>query len=96
LTDLWRRKLIRLWKLCGPWKEHPVHHRFRHTFVRIMLQLPDVTVREVAELIGDTEESVRRHYAAWVPERQARVTKILKEAFAGKPKPGFLDMGPQA
>jgi integrase len=91
LTDLWRRKLVRLWALCGPWTEHPVHHRFRHTFVRIMLQTPGVTVRDVAELIGDTEESVRKHYAAWVPERQARVTKVLKEAFAGKPKPNFLE-----
>jgi len=49
-----------------------------------------VTVRDVAELIGDTEESVRKHYAAWVPERQARVTKVLKDAFANKPKPTFL------
>ena len=90
LTDLWRRKLIRMWGLCGPWKERPVHHRFRHTFVRIMLQTPGVTVRDVAELIGDTEESVRKHYAAWVPERQARVTKVLRDAFANKPKPTFL------
>jgi integrase len=90
LTDLWRRKLVRLWGLCGPWKERPVHHRFRHTFVRIMLQTPGVTIRDVAELIGDTEESVRKHYAAWVPERQARVTKVLRDAFANKPKPNFL------
>jgi predicted transcriptional regulator len=55
-----------------------------------MLQTPGVTVRDVAELIGDTEESVRKHYAAWVPERQARVTKVLKDAFANKPKPTFL------
>ena len=87
ITDLWRRKLKRLWALCGPWDEAPVHHRFRHTFVRILLQTDGVEVREVAELIGDTEESVRKHYAAWVPERQARVTKILRSAFANKPKP---------
>ena len=90
LTDLWRRKLNRLWTLCGPWDEPPVHHRFRHTFVRIMLQTDGVMARDVAELIGDTEESVRKHYAAWVPERQARVTKVLQDAFANKPKPGFL------
>jgi integrase len=90
ITDLWRRKLKRLWKLCGPWDETPVHHRFRHTFVRILLQTDGVEIREVAELIGDTEESVRKHYAAWVPERQARVTKVLRDAFANKPKPNFL------
>jgi len=45
-------------------------------------QRPGVTVRDVAELLGDTEEMVRRHYAAWVSERQERLTGVLKEAFA--------------
>ena len=86
ITDLWRRKLNRLWKLCGPWKEKPTPHRFRHTFARILLQKPGVTVRDVAELLGDTEEIVLRHYGAWVPERQARLTRVLQEAFEDKPK----------
>jgi hypothetical protein len=41
----------------------------------------------VAELIGDTEAIVRRFYSKWVPERQARLTKILQQAFDDKPKP---------
>ena len=86
ITDLWRRKLNRLWALCGPWKEKPTPHRFRHTFARILLQKPGVTVRDVAELLGDSEEIVLRHYGAWVPERQARLTKILKDAFEDKPR----------
>jgi hypothetical protein len=57
--------------------------------VRILLQ-NGVPVADVAELIGDTEEMVRRHYARWVPERQARLTKILREAFEGKPKPKLV------
>ena len=52
--------------------------------------MPIVTVRDVAELLGDTEDMVRRHYAAWVPERQARLTKLLKEAFEDKPKPRLV------
>ena len=45
-----------------------------------------VPVADVAELIGDTEEVVKaKHYARWVPERQARLTRILQEAL-GKPK----------
>ena len=92
VTDLWRRKLKRLWDLCGPWSERPTPHRFRHTFARILLQRPNVTVRDVAELLGDTEEMVRRHYAAWVTERQERLTKILKEAFDEKPKPKLVVM----
>lgn len=87
VTDVWRRKLKRLWKLCGPWKENPTPHRFRHTFARILLERSDVGVRDVAELLGDTEEMVRRHYAAWVPERQERLTTILRQAFSGKPTP---------
>lgn len=86
ITDVWRRKLNKVWKLCGPWKEKPTPHRFRHTFARILLQKPGVTVRDVAELLGNTEEMIRKHYGAWVPERQARLTKILQEAFEGKPK----------
>jgi hypothetical protein len=44
----------------------------------------------VAELLGNTEEMVRKHYAAWVPERQARITKVLQEAFKDKPKPKVI------
>ena len=72
--------------MAGPFDEHPTPHRFRHTFVRILLE-KGVPVADVAELVGDTEEVVRRHYAKWVPERQARLQKILRDAFEGKPKP---------
>jgi integrase len=92
ITDIWRRKLKRLWNLCGPWKEKPTPHRFRHTFARILLQKPGVTVRDVAELLGDTEEMVRKHYGAWVPERQERLTKVLREAFSDKPKPRVVSI----
>jgi integrase len=87
ITDLWRRKLNKLWNLCGPWKDKPTQHRFRHTFARILLERPGVTVRDVAELLGNTEQIVRKHYAAWIPERQERLTAVLKAAFETKPKP---------
>lgn len=89
VTDVWRRKLKRLWGTCGPWPETPTPHRFRHTFARILLERGNVTLRDVAELLGDTDEMVRKHYAAWVPERQARLTKILQEAFEDKPRPNL-------
>ena len=47
-------------------------------------------MRDVAELLGNTEDIIRKHYGAWVPERQARLTKILKEAFDDKPKPALV------
>ena len=87
ITDLWRRKLITLWSLCGPWKDKPTPHRFRHTFARILVQRTSVTVRDVAELLGNTEQMVMKHYSAWVSSRQERLTNILKEAFDDKPKP---------
>jgi integrase len=89
ITELWRRKLIVVWEACGPLKVKPTPYRFRHTFARILLQT-GVTVRDVAELLGNTEEMVMRRYSAWVPERQARPTKILKEAFDDKPKPTLI------
>jgi len=92
ITESWRRRLNTVWDLCGPWKEKPHPHRLRHTFARILLQKPGVTVRDVAELLGNTEEMVRRAYSAWVPERQARLTRVLQEAFEGKPKPKIVSI----
>jgi integrase len=85
ITELWRRKLNVLWDMCGSWKVRPTPHRFRHTFARSLLQR-GVTVRDVADLLGNSEQMVRKHYAAWIPERQARLTKILQDAFEDKPK----------
>jgi integrase len=84
ITDVWRRKLKAVWALCGEWKEKPTHHRFRHTFVRILLQR-GVSFGMVADLIGDTEEMVRKHYSKWVPERQDHVRTVLRDAFKDVP-----------
>jgi site-specific recombinase XerD len=89
VSERWRDNVGKVFKLAGPFDERPTPHRFRHTFVRILLE-KGVPVADVAELIGDTEEVVRRHYAKWVPERQARLTKILQEAFDDKPKPKLV------
>jgi integrase len=87
LTDIWRNKrLKKVFALAGPFEEKPTPHRFRHTFVRILLE-KGVPVPDVAELIGDTQEMVRRHYAKWIQGRQDRLTRILQEAFEDQPKP---------
>ena len=88
-ADLWRRRLNKVWALCGKWEEPPHPHRFRHTFVRILLQ-NGVSPADAAELIGDTEGMVRKHYGRWVPERQARLTGIVREALSSTPKPRKL------
>lgn len=89
VTDLWRRKINRVFELSGKFEERPTPHRFRHTFARILLQR-GVPVADVADLLGDDEKTVRQHYARWVPERQARLTNILQEAFADKPRPQIV------
>ena len=91
VTDLWRRKINRAFELAGKFEESPTPHRFRHTFARILLQ-KGVPVADVADLLGDGEETVREHYSRWVPERQARLTSILREAFVDKPKPKLVSL----
>jgi integrase len=89
VTDTWRRKLNKVFELAGEFEERPTPHRFRQTFARVLLQR-GVPVADVADLLGDDEKTVREHYSRWVPERQARLTKILKDAFDDKPKPKLV------
>jgi integrase len=85
VIDAWRQRLAKAFELADVGTERATPHRFRHTFARILLQ-KGVPVADVADLLGDDEKTVREHYARWVPERQARLTKILKDAFSDKPK----------
>jgi integrase len=91
-TERWRLKLHKVFALAGSFDEKPVPQRFRHTFVRILLER-GVAVGDVAELIGDTERTLLTHYAKWIPSRQARLSAILKEAFEDKPKLVFIKGG---
>jgi integrase len=86
ITNIWRRRLAKAFEAAGSFDETPTPHRLRHTFARILLQ-KGVPVADVADLLGDDEKTVREHYARWVPERQERLTRILKDAFSERPKP---------
>jgi integrase len=84
LCDIWRNKRLRkVFQLAGPWETPPHPHKFRHTFVRILLE-KGVPVPDVAELIGDSEQILRKHYVAWIPGRQNRLSRILQEAFSDR------------
>jgi site-specific recombinase XerD len=85
MSERWRKILRKVFSLAGPWEEAPHHHRFKHTFVRILLE-KGVPPPDVAELIGDTEQILRKHYSKWMPGRQQRLSQILKDAFTDKPK----------
>ena len=86
VTDIWRQRLAKVFELADIGTEKGTPHRFRHTFARILLQR-GVPVADVADLFGDNEKTVREHYARWVPERQARLTRILNGAFRRQPNP---------
>jgi len=88
VIDTWRQWLGKVFQLADVGVERATPHRFRHTFARILLQR-GVPVADVADLLGDDEKTVREHYARWVPERQARLTKILKEAFRDQSRPAL-------
>lgn len=82
VTNVWRRRIAKAFDASGPFEEPPTPHRLRHTFARMLLE-KGVPVADVAALLGDDEKTVREHYSRWVPERQARLTKILIDAFQG-------------
>jgi len=85
VRNVWRRRVAKAFEAAGEYEEPPTPHRFRHTFARILLE-KGVTVADVADLLGDDERTVREHYGRWVPERQARLTRILQDAFDGRAK----------
>jgi site-specific recombinase XerD len=84
--EVTKRLSGKVFDLAGPFEEKTTPHRFRHIFVRILLE-KGVPVPDVAELIGDTQEIVRKHYSRWIASRQDRLTKILQQAFEDKPTP---------
>jgi hypothetical protein len=84
VTDLWRRRINKVFELSGRFEESPTH-----TFARILLQ-KGVPAADVPDLLGDDEKTIREHYARWVPDWQARLTKILRDAFSDKPPPKLV------
>ncbi len=85
VIETWREQLYKVFEMADVGEERATPHRFRHTFARVLLQ-NGVPVADVADLLGDDEKTVREHYARWVPERQARLTKILQDVFHSKPR----------
>jgi hypothetical protein len=79
VTEQWHRRMQKVFKLAGTFEEKPVVHRMWGTFARILLER-GVAEEDLATLIGDTVEILRKHYSRWIKTRQLRLTNILKEA----------------
>jgi len=50
---------------------------FRHTLARELLENEIVTMTELAEILGNTEQVCRLHYSKWDNKRQARIDEKL-------------------
>jgi integrase len=69
-----QRTMSAVFKLAGVPGAHC--HRFRHTLATETLG-KGATMGEVADILADSEATVRRHYAKWSDERQARQDELL-------------------
>jgi len=58
---------------------HPHPHRFRHTFACRLLGW-GVPLRIVAQYLGDTEDTVRRHYSKFCVAEQHQAAAVYGEA----------------
>jgi len=82
--------MVALGKRAGVPDAHP--HRFRDTFAVDMLAR-GASPYDVAKLLGDTIETVEKHYAEFVRELRERVRRMMEskegglEAFSKPAKP---------
>jgi site-specific recombinase XerD len=66
-------------------------HRFRHTLATEVLEMGG-TIEEAADILGDSEGIVRKHYAKWSAGRQARISDLLARIWhAKKSKPQSIE-----
>jgi len=58
-------------------------HRFRHTLATEVLEMGG-SFEEAADILGDSETIVRKHYAKWSAGRQARISDLLARIWHAK------------
>jgi integrase len=56
-------------------------HRFRHTLATELLGA-GASFEEVADILGNSPEIVRKHYAKWSTARQARIDNLMDRVWA--------------
>ncbi len=70
------RTLDAVFEKSGVEGAHP--HRFRHTLASDLLA-KGVPIGTVADILADTEQTIRKHYEKWVPERQALSDEAIRK-----------------
>jgi integrase len=69
------RTLAAVFRVAKVERAYP--HRFRHTLASELLG-KGATVEEVAGILADSPATIRRHYAKWNPEYQARQDRVIR------------------
>lgn len=60
--------------------ERPHPHKFRHTFAATLLSTGIVPLRVVAQYLGDTEQTVRKHYSKFCLSEQMEAASVFADA----------------
>jgi integrase/recombinase XerC len=61
---------------------HAHAHRFRHTLATELLG-NGASFEDVADILGNSPEIVRKHYAKWSPARQNRIDDLMSRVHSG-------------
>jgi hypothetical protein len=85
------RALRTLFKAAGVASAHA--HRFRHTLATELLGR-GASFEEVADILGNGPEVVRKHYGKWSAARQTRIDDLMNRVFIPlKNSPARTDLG---
>ena len=74
------RTLAAVFQKSGVARAHA--HRFRHTLATELLGR-GASFEDVADILGNSPDIVRKHYAKWSPARQARIDDLMERVHAG-------------
>ncbi len=72
------RTMAAVFKASGVPKAHS--HRFRHTLATEILEAGG-TFEDAAEILGNSPNVIKNHYAKWSPRRQERISAIMAAIF---------------
>ena len=79
MKDIADRSLSTVFKASMVLRAHA--HRFRHTLATELLG-KGASFEDVADILGNSPEIVRKHYAKWSPARQARIDELMERVHA--------------
>ena len=80
MKDIADRSLSAVFKASSVPRAHA--HRFRHTLATELLGT-GASFEDVADILGNSPEIVRKHYAKWSPARQARIDDLMERVHVG-------------